>query len=551
MGQLLLAQQSLRDNGMEVLIRSAIETQTPDERIKIAGTELFSSVVLHRFYQDRQFKPAWIENRRIPELGYEMRYELLQSKFDGLFPEDYHLNLIQTYFNSFEQQKRAGGVLEDIDLVNLDILLTDAYIMLSSHLYLGKVDPDQLKATWNIQRNAPDLLIDKRLEDALQAGSIRKSLESLYPSFSIYKKMRDGLRTLYEDQIRFEKEPVASWKKIKVDKSIKPGDSHNAIPEIRDRLIFWNYLKSYLPVDEKVYDSLMISGIQRVQSRHGLEADGVIGQGTVFALSQVPAELIAKAAVNMERLKWLPDNLKEQEVILVNTANFQLDYLLNRDTLFTSRVIVGKSYHATPQFDALMSYIVFSPTWTVPTSIVRSEIIPAVKKNPQYLAQKNMLILTSDGKHVDPGSIDWSKINPRNFPYMIRQESGEQNSLGLVKFMFPNKYSVYIHDTPSRSLFTREDRALSHGCVRIQKPFEFAKLLLSFDSQWTDEKINLAMRQRQEKTVMLNRKIPVVLLYLTYWNDSKGNVFFRKDIYNRDEEIYSALKTSRSKRSGI
>jgi L,D-transpeptidase YcbB len=214
-------------------------------------------------------------------------------------------------------------------------------------------------------------------------------------------------------------------------------------------------------------------------------------------------------------------------------------------------VIVGKSYHATPQFDALMSYIVFSPTWTVPTSIVRSEIIPAVKKNPQYLAQKNMLILTSDGKHVDPGSIDWSKINPRNFPYMIRQESGEQNSLGLVKFMFPNKYSVYIHDTPSRSLFTREDRALSHGCVRIQKPFEFAKLLLSFDSQWTDEKINLAMRQRQEKTVMLNRKIPVVLLYLTYWNDSKGNVFFRKDIYNRDEEIYSALKTSRSKRSGI
>jgi L,D-transpeptidase YcbB len=548
---LLNAQQSAAQNGVEGLIRTVMEAGGPDERLSVSGTALHSSVVLHRFYQERHFKPAWIKDRKLTEIGYEMRYEINQARFDGLNPEDYHLNVINTYFNKIEQLQRSGQVSEEGDLAALDILLTDAYIMLSSHLYMGKVEPEQLKAIWNIQRAAPELMIDKRLEEALQSGSIRKSLENLYPSFVIYKKMRDGLRALYDDQKRFEAAPVSNWKKLKVDKSIKPGESHNAIPEIRRRLEFWGYLTPMPVEDEKLYDSLMVPGIKRIQLRHGMENDGVIGQGTIHALGQTPSDLISTAAVNLERLRWLPDKLKDQEIILVNTANFQLDYLLNRDTLFTSRVIVGKSYHATPQFDGLMSYIVFSPTWTVPTSIVRNEIIPALKKDPQYLGKKNMKLLTSDGKAIDPSGIDWSKVNARSFPYTVRQEPGEQNSLGLVKFMFPNKHSVYIHDTPSRSLFAREDRALSHGCVRIQKPFEFAKLLLSFDAQWTDERIRAAMKQTSERTVMLDRKIPVVMLYLTYWCDSLGKTFFRRDVYNRDEEILKALLEPRGKKSGI
>lgn len=548
---LLNAQQITGQNGVEGLIRTVMEAGGPDERLRAAGTELYSSVVLHRFYQERHFKPAWIKDRKITEIGYEMRYEVYQARFDGLNPEDYHLGLINSYFSKFEQLQKSGQLPEEGDLAAIDILLTDAYIMLSSHLYLGKVEPEQLKAIWNIQRAAPELLIDKRLEEALQAGSIRKSLESLYPSFVIYKKMRDGLRALYEDKKRFDQSPASNWKKLKVDKSIKPGESHNAIPEIRKRLEFWGYLTSAPIEDEKVYDSLMVPGIKKIQLRHGMENDGVIGQGTIHALGQTPSDLIATAAVNLERLRWLPDKLKDQEIILVNTANFQLDYLLNRDTLFTSRVIVGKSYHATPQFDGLMSYIVFSPTWTVPTSIVRNEILPSLKKDPQYLGKKNMKLLTSDGKVIDPAGIDWSKVNPRSFPYTVRQEPGEQNSLGLVKFMFPNKHSVYIHDTPSRSLFAREDRALSHGCVRIQKPFEFAKLLLSFDTQWTDERIYAAMKQTTERTVMLDRKIPVVMLYLTYWCDASGKTFFRRDVYSRDEEIYKALVETKGKKSGV
>lgn len=547
----VFSQDVLMENGIPSLIRRFLESPSPDERPEIGGEELFSSVVIHRFYGERSFLPAWTKDAKLLEIAYEMRYEIVQSQFDGLSPDDYHLPFINSYFDKVESVSKAGQKPSNSDLAALDVLLTDAYVMLSSHLNMGKVDPESLKTTWNIQRTSPELRIDLRLESALAGGSIRKSFEELYPSFTIYKKMRDGLRQLFDDQSRFTREPVAAWKPLKTDKSVKLGESNNIIPEIRKRLYFWGFLQPYETDEEKVYDSIMESGIKILQKRHGMEPDGVIGQGTIHAANQTPEDLISTASVNLERLRWLPDSIKDLELILVNTANFQLDFIQRRDTVLSSRVIVGKSYHSTPQFSAPMSYIVFSPTWTVPSSITRNEIIPAVKKDNQYLAKKNMKLLTSSGTVVDPNTVDWNKVTPRNFPYIVRQEPGEQNALGLVKFMFPNKYSVYIHDTPSRSLFAREDRALSHGCIRIQKPFELAKLLLSFDSNWNDEKIRLAMKQAREQTVMLDRKIPVVILYLTYWTDAMGNPYFRRDIYNRDAEIISALKRRRAKLSGV
>lgn len=537
----VFGQQVNSENGIPSYIRSYLESHSPDERPQIAGEDLFSSVVIGQFYGGRNFIPAWLQDKKLLEIAYEMRYEIEQSKFDGLNPEDYHLVLINSYFERIEAGQKAGGVLNNLDLAAVDVLLTDAFVMLSSHLSKGKVDPESLKTTWNIRRNTPELRIDLRLEAALANGSIRKSFEEIYPSFTIYKKMRDGLRQLFDDQDRFAKGTEATWKPLKTDKSVKLGESNNIIPEIRKRLFFWNFLQPYEPVEEKIYDSIMESGIKILQKRHGMEPDGVIGQGTIRAANMTPEQLMIKASVNLERLRWLPDSIKDLELILVNTANFQLDFIQKRDTILSSRVIVGKSYHSTPQFSAPMSYMVFSPTWTIPSSITRNEIIPSIKKDNQYLAKKNMKLLTSSGTIVDPNTIDWSKVNPRNFPYIVRQEPGEQNSLGLVKFMFPNKYSVYIHDTPTRSLFAREDRALSHGCIRIQKPFELAKLLLSFDPNWSDEKIRNAMKQSKEQTVMLDRKIPVVILYLTSWTDGRGNSYFREDIYNRDAEIFDSL----------
>ncbi len=530
---------------IEFLIRSSIEKSNPDEELEVAGNPLFSSVVMAKFYPNREFEPAWSKSGKLLEIAYEMRYEILQARFDGLNPLDYHLNTINFYFQKYESNMEAAAQIEDVDLASLDVLLTDAYIMLSSHLFLGKVNPESLKTVWNIQRSAPELRIDLRLQKALSQQSLRKSIEELYPSFSIYNRMRVGLRELFDYQQQFEENPIADWKELRDNKSIKQQETSRLVPDIRNRLIFWGYLHPYDYDDDNLYDSLMEPGIKKLQMRHGLIADGVIGQGTFHALNQTPDGLISTASVNMERLRWLPENLKEQELVLVNTANFQLDYILKRDTLFSSKVIIGRSYHSTPQFSALMSYLVFSPNWTVPTSIIRNEIIPAAKKDPSYFAKKNMQLLTRSGAPVDPSSINWLTVNPRSFPFMVRQLPGNQNALGLVKFMFPNKYSVYIHDTPSRSLFEREDRALSHGCIRLQNPAAFAKLLLASDPQWTDEKIQNAMRQKNERTVVLDRKIPVVIFYLTYWANSRGEIFFRKDVYNRDSEIYNALRKKR------
>jgi murein L,D-transpeptidase YcbB/YkuD len=541
-----MAQEESIQNGASSFIRGFLEPADPLQKPMVEGQRLFSSVVVHRFYTEREFRSAWLEEDTILlELAYEMRYEIQQAKFDGLQAKDYHLSAIEGLFAKYEMSRNSGRALPRIELAALDLLLSDAFVMLSSHLYNGKVEPEQLRTIWNIQRSSPDLQIDQRLHEAIEQGSIRRSIQELYPTFSIYRPMREGLRVLYDDFSRFQIEQQTDWKELKISKAIKVGDRSSIIPEIINRLSFWRYLPEDFEDSGKEYNIALEEAVKKLQEKFGMEPDGIIGQGTLYALNQSPERLIKKAVVNLERLRWLPDSLKEQELIIVNTANFQFDFIQRKDTLLTSKVIVGRSAHATPQFSAMMSYLVFSPTWTVPPSILRQEVIPGMRKDQQYMAKRNMRLLDFSGQEVSVSNVDWSKVSAAGFPYMVRQDPGAHNALGLVKFMFPNKHHVYIHDTPTRTLFDREDRALSYGCIRIQKPFDLAKLLLQHDQDWTDDRINQSMRQSRERVVNLDRKIQVVILYLTYWTNSRGQIFFRRDIYNRDSEIYLALTQKR------
>ena len=520
----------LQDN-----IRIKLELDQPDVPLSVRQNELFAKGEIHQFYTDRLFMPVWTENGLLTEFAYELRFEIIQSKFDGLNPEDYHLDLINMFFSTFESNKKQAIANDLDDLADVDLLLSDAFFHLASNLEIGKVDPTALKGDWEITSKKAKVAYNELLESAVSKQQVRQTLETLYPNISIYKKGREVIRAL--DEIR--KQDTLNWKHVKISKTIKVGETDGGVPNLRERLAFWKYLEPYAFEDEKQYDSTMFLAVQKFQHRNGLEPDGALGKNTVYTLNQSPADLIDKASVNMERLRWLPDTLRGAEMILVNIANYQLDYLSNRDTLFSTRVIVGKKYHESPIFSSAMSYIVFSPYWNLPTSIVRNEVMPAVRKNPNYIAQKNMEVVTYSGKHIDPATVNWSG---KSIPYMIRQLPGAHNSLGLVKFMFPNEHSVYIHDTPARSLFTREDRALSHGCIRIQDPATFAGVLLKDDKSWTSEKIYSAMHQSHEQIVNLDRKIPVVLLYLTFWADSKGQGHFRQDIYDRDGEVLDALR---------
>jgi L,D-transpeptidase YcbB len=541
------AAQTFENHDVAFEIRNLFEVHGGDGNWLVGSTRGFHFGQGLAFYSNRRFRELWIEDGKLTCIAYQMRYEIQQSKFDGLDPRDYHLEYINHQFEAMEKASRGlGAPLTALELAKLDILLTDAFFELATHIYQGKIDSSHREYGWEIQRKEPKKEVVTKLKLAIESGSIRRGIEALYPGFPMYGRMRRSIMDLYAKQ----KEMPRQWQKLSVAKSIKPLESHAAVPLIRERVGFWedNILQPTEAYD--LYDSALLAQVRAFQSKHGLNPDGVIGNATVRALNKTPVDFIRQASVNMERLRWLPDTVVS-EVILVNIANFSLDYIRNRDTLLHSNAIVGKAYRKTPVFNAPMTYLVFSPTWTVPPTILRNDVIPAIKRDVGYLASKNMRLLTYSGQQVDPNTINWNKISINNFPYMIRQDPGPNNSLGWVKFMFPNTHNVYIHDTPSRELFARDDRALSSGCIRIQKPLELAKLLLADQPLWSHDRITASMYSRKEQTVMLNRKIPVVLLYLTFWTDSRGIPMFRHDIYERDVELYNALQSKIPLRPGV
>ncbi|MFN3997781.1 murein L,D-transpeptidase [Algoriphagus sp.] len=520
-------------------LQGRLASETSEVQLKIGQKLLTSSGTLRAFYAEREFAEAWSQNGKLTKLGEELRFEIGESKYDGLNPEDYHAAEIELLFQAISDQTGNLKTKPFAELADLDLLLTDAFFSLAKDLEIGKVDPSTLKSAWDLGVNTPSVNYHELLNESIRKGSIKEGLESLYPEFKIYRKGREVIRDLAEKQ----KTDTLAWKPVNLPKSLKVGDTNDAIPQLRNRLIFWDFLQPYEFKNELVFDSLMEEGLKKYQSYNGMEPDGAIGNLTAESLNNSPAKLMDIAAVNMERMRWLSDTLRDTELILVNVANYQLDYLVKLDTVLTAKVIVGEEYNASPVFSAPMTYIAFSPYWNIPTSIVKDEIAPAMRKNPKYLDQKNMEVITSSGQPVNVKPKDWTT---EPFPYLIRQKPGASNSLGLVKFMFPNEHSIYIHDTPARSLFNRENRALSHGCIRIQDPAKFAALLLQDDPSWTAEKIDLAMHQEKEQIVQLKKHIPVVIFYLTFWADSDGVPNFRSDIYNRDQEVLAKLKASRT-----
>ncbi|MCS5489780.1 L,D-transpeptidase family protein [Algoriphagus limi] len=516
------------------LLKSRLENTGGKSVLELRGREIQNHNSILEFYGSRNFESLWIDSNELSELAYELRYEIEQSKFDGLNPQDYHFALIQTFFKAIEENKKAGFEPFLEDLADIELFLSDAVIRLAQDLDQGKLDPSKLNQSWNIPKKAANFNSPVFFQKLAKDRALRPLLIDLYPKMNAYSKGREVIRDLVS---RMEEDEL-DWSNLRTNKSIKVGESDGAIPSIRERLAFWNYL-DVGDFESKTYDSLLFNTIIRFQEDNGLEADGIIGKNTLAALNHSPEDLIGKISVNLERLRWLEDSQLSSEAIMVNIPDFSLVYLNRFDTVFFSKVIVGKTDNQTPVFRATMSYIVFSPYWNVPTSIVNKEIIPAVRKNSNYLARNNMEVLSYSGQAIDPQLVNWKG---RSIPYLIRQKPGPSNSLGLVKFMFPNSFSVYIHDTPAKHLFDRDTRSMSHGCIRLAKPFDFAKLLLQDQEKWTDEKIKESMNQDHEVKVELTEKIPVYVVYLTFWTDGKGNPYFRPDLYYRDQEILDRLR---------
>jgi len=495
---------------------------------------------LRSFYADRAWRPAWfLEGVPVPAVPAFLR-ALGKAEEEGLFPEDYHLKTIHTLLGSLEKlpAERKSAMTAD-----LEILLTDAYLSYTTHLYHGRMEPGRLTSQWPVQKRAASKL--PGFDDIPDAGQFERRLEGLLPAYPEYRQLRVVLA-------RYRRiEAAGGWPVISGGKLMK-GQRNPRVASLKRRLFLSGEL-SALPVRNRdLFDAALEKAVRSFQRAHNLKEDGVAG-GETLRLMNIPVrERIGQIRLNMERWRWMPRN--SDRFILVNIPAFSMKVVEKGKVVLKMKTIVGKQENPTPSFGNRMTHIEINPTWNVPTSIVRKEIIPKVKRNPGYLSSEQIRIYQDwrpGSKEISPGSLDWKKIDPRSFPYHLVQDPGPKNPLGRIKFLFPNSHDVYMHDTPSRHLFNRQGRTFSHGCIRLEKPIDLAEYLLRNDTGWKKAQIMKKINSGQRLLIALRNPIPVHLVYFTVWSDETGLVYFRDDLYEYDRYLGKAMNHQQGKTGGF
>jgi murein L,D-transpeptidase YcbB/YkuD len=494
------------------------------ETVTVADVEIASRVLLPAVYRADDYAPLWNDPRSVQQLLEAVR----TSKLDGLDPEDYQLQTLEGLL------RRKQDIVEDNELAaDLDLLLTDCLIRLAFHLSFGKVDPEVLDPDWNMTRHAGDMEVLVQHADAIRNGQVDRLIASLRPQAPVYERLRMALAKYRELQAG------GGWPSMPPGETLKPGMSGERVATLRQRLIITSDMQAD-PGDPASFDEALEAGVRTFQKRHGLEEDGLVGRSTLAALNIPVEQRIDQIRANLERARWVLHDLP-QTYILVDIAGFRVSYTRNGEILWEARAVVGKPFRKSPVFRSLMTYLEVNPTWTVPPTILRQDVLPAIQSDPGYLAQKNMQVINYDGKPVDVEKVDWQSYTGRNFPYLIRQRPGPNNALGRIKFMFPNKHAVYLHDTPSKALFERTTRAFSSGCIRIENPFDLAGLLLEDDPDWDRQRLLEAVDARQTRRIPLRQPVNIILLYWTVTPTPSGEVIFKPDIYDRDPAIIRGL----------
>ncbi len=494
-----------------------------------------ADTLLARFYRQRDFKPAWLDDNGLLSTGDSLVRAIREANLEGLNPKDYHVQILDSMLTKFGADLKSKVPVKIENLMNLELLLSDAFLLYSNHLLSGRLNSETIDPEWLTARPEVDMIA--MLEEALSSEQIRKTLMSLLPNLPCYSQLRKEL-ALYQSIAM-----KGGWAIVPADASLKKGDHGMRVSALSARLIASEDLKERPIAAKSVFDDTLEMAVRNFQERYGLLADGEVGQSTIAALNVPALDYFRRVAVNMERWRWLPRDLGNR-YIMVNIAAFTLEVVENGEKVFTMPVVVGKDYRRTPVFSSKMTYLVLNPYWNVPATIATEDILAAVKKDPNYLVKRNIIVLHGWGDEtpVDPFQVDWSKVTKQNLPYRFRQEPGDKNALGRIKFMFPNKYDVYIHDTPSRADFQRTKRAFSSGCIRVENPLELAAYVLKGDPKWTKEAINAALDSQKDYTIRIPEPIPVHLFYCTAWVDTDGKVHFREDIYDRDKLVVDALR---------
>ena len=495
--------------------------------LELEGEVISSKQFLPEFYRQRGNQLAWpahMDNARA------LSERILSSHEEGLVSADYHAVEIQKLLaessnKNFPEARQA----------DLDIMLSEALARYAYHLRFGKVNPQRLDADWNMQRSfkGQDPVVE--LQAVIDSADLAAQLDAITTQLPVYKQFQQALAS-YEE-IR----AAGGWPMIPSGQTIKPGMQDVRVPLLRQRLQITGDLPAAAAgTSSPGYAPTLEEAVRHFQLRHGLDTDGVVGKGTLAAMNVSVDDRINQIRVNLDRARWVSQDIPGTFVI-VDIAGFNARLIRNGEVIWNEPAQVGKPYRKTPVFREDMTYLELNPTWTIPPTILKKDILPKMKKDPSYLQKKNMQVLTRDGKVVDPDTIDWSSVSAKGFPYMIRQTPGPHNALGRVKFMFPNSHFVYLHDTPSKALFDRSSRAFSSGCIRVRNPFRLTELLLQDKDGWDREQIDAAVDSLKQQRVSLSEPVPVLLLYWTVNVDADGTVYFKEDIYDRDAKVLAGL----------
>ncbi len=472
---------------------------------------------LRRLYGRRDHRPLWSEGGRPLGRAEELVEAVGRASEEGLLPDRYHLPELRRRLAAVREQ-----ALAPVAAAELDLLLSDAFLLLGCHYSAGCVNPVTVEAEWFARRGPVDVV--RVLEQAVARGSIVAALAHLLPPQDRYGRMRQALAR-YRAIAHH-----GGWPALAPGPLLRLGSHGGQVAILRRRLLESGEAAGDL------FDGRVEAAVRRFQARHGLANDGVVGPATRRALN-VPATARARQiALNLERLRRSPR--KQGRYLEVNIADYRLRLVEGGHTRLAMAVVVGRRFWHTPVFAEPMTYLVFNPAWTVPRSIATRDILPRLRRDSGWLMRHGFDVFHGYRK-VAPDTIDWRGITVSHFPYALRQRPGPMNPLGRVKFIFPNRFHVYLHDTPATALFDARVRTFSHGCIRVARPLQLATALLG--PAWDEARVVTAIATGRRQTVSLPQPVTVCLLYLTAWVDETGVLQFRDDIYGRDRRLAAAL----------
>lgn len=537
---LVQAQPDASSQTLPDLVREHIRTRVEAERqefdaLDVGDDDVRASLAVMHFYEKRGFRPAWIGADGPLGTVDSLLTALRGADREGLRPSTYHVENIDALRRVRSQTESSTADR----LTTLELLCTDAFLVFASHLLSGQVSATDMTPSWNVPHRQADLR--QLLTQATRSGTVRSAFDAVRPPQSEYATLVHTLqhyRTIAAN---------GGWPTLPAGPTLERGSTGERVARLRQRLA----VTGDLPPSEPQADSVstefarsLENAVIHFQERHGLDADGVVGPATRAALNASPHERIEQLVVNLERWRWMPQDLGAQH-ILVNIAGANLRLVENGKRVLTMRVVTGTPYRQTPVFSGEISYLVFNPYWHVPHSIATRDKLPEIKKDRRYLDRQRIKVLQgwgTDAQPIDPSTVNWARLSQNHFPYRLRQDPGPHNTLGRVKFMFPNQHNVYLHDTPTRGLFAQSERNFSSGCIRLERPIELAERLLSDHPHWSPERIQSVLKHPSaEQSVPLRTRMPVHLQYWTAWVDSDGTVHFRRDVYQRDDGVLKAL----------